>query len=102
MSISLCALIIVQITNFPGMLSFSMIFDKILKFYDFSITGNPVAIFPGFQGFPGPVGTLHSCPCRQQLLLLLLCDLSVLFQGIQNLLTLFVILCKTPNIRIMT
>ena len=67
MSISFCILIIVQIVNFPGKLSFSMIFDKILKFHDFSLTGKPVAIFPGFQGFSGPVGTLVHQRQRKQM-----------------------------------
>ena len=36
-----------------------MIFFKILKFHDISMTGKATVIFPGFQGFPGAVGTLH-------------------------------------------
>ena len=43
MLLTLCSLIIAQITNFPGKLSFF----HILKFHDFSMTGKPVAIFPG-------------------------------------------------------
>ena len=35
---------------------FSMIFCKISKFHDISMTGNAFIIFPGF---PGTVGTLH-------------------------------------------
>ena len=35
-----------------------MIFFKILNFHDISMTGKVAVIFPGFQGFPGAVGTL--------------------------------------------
>ena len=44
---------------FPGINShFSMIFYKILKFHDISMTGKAPIIF---QGFPGAVGTLTDC-----------------------------------------
>ena len=36
-----------------------MIFSKILKFHDISMTGKAATTFPGFQGFPGAVGTLN-------------------------------------------
>ena len=50
MSINLCLLIIVQTANFPyEFLPFAMIFDKILKFHDFSMTGKFVFIFRIFQ-----------------------------------------------------
>ena len=35
-----------------------MIFYKILKFHDISMTGKAPIIFQGFPGFPGAVGTL--------------------------------------------
>ena len=35
-----------------------MIFFKILNFHDISMTGKVTVIFPGFQGFPGAVGTM--------------------------------------------
>ena len=39
-----------------------MIFFKILNFHDISMTGKVTVIFPGFQGFPGAVGTLLVAP----------------------------------------
>ena len=51
---------ITEILIFPGFLPFSMIFFMILKFHDISMTGKAIVIFPGFQGFPGAVGTLTS------------------------------------------
>ena len=42
---------------FPGFSPFSMIFGKIIKLHDFSMTGKTVVIFPGF---PAALGTLLS------------------------------------------
>ena len=41
---------------FEGLPHFSMIFGKIIKFHDFSMTGKTIIIFPGF---PGVLGTLE-------------------------------------------
>ena len=39
-----------------------MIFFKMLKFHDISMTRKVANTFPGFQGFPGAVGTLVNSP----------------------------------------
>ena len=41
-----------------------MIFFKILNFHDISMTGKVAVSFPGFQGFPGAVGTLSMALVR--------------------------------------
>ena len=44
--------------NFQGLSHFSRIFGKNDKIPGFFQAGKTVTIFPGFQGFPGAVGTL--------------------------------------------
>ena len=45
-------------SNFQGLSYFSRIFGKNDKIPGFFQAGKTVTIFPGFQGFPGAVGTL--------------------------------------------
>ena len=45
-------------SNFQGLSHFSRIFGKNDKIPGFFQAGKTVTIFPGFQGFPGAVGTL--------------------------------------------
>ena len=46
-------------SNFQGLSHFSRIFGKNDKIPGYFQAGKTVTIFPGFQGFPGAVGTLY-------------------------------------------